>query len=196
MRSDIIPEIGEKIKDGKTGCIVFDFGAYFPYDDEIVFRIGVGLEKFTDQKTNHRYPNKNYHTISRTYGRKTSKIGYPYYIDITELTEREEQIMLLDLEFGSPYEATSNSVFPLQLNLTKDKPVCGLSLRFIVEEWRFNFTSYQWQDKGWIPIRWSNVADSEGIIPLNIADTNYKKAVELYDTTIEPLACKPEHLIL
>lgn len=66
------------------GCIIFDFGCYFPYSNvqDLIFDFHLGLESFSDKKMNHRYPNKSYQTISRKYGRKVSKLGYPYFFDI------------------------------------------------------------------------------------------------------------------
>lgn len=67
-------------------CIVFDFGCYFPYSNPevLVFDFSLGMETIKDYKLNKRYSNKCYQTISRKYGRKVSKVGYPYVMKINE----------------------------------------------------------------------------------------------------------------
>lgn len=191
-------EIYEKVKDGKTGCIIFDFGAYAPYDSNVVFKLGVGLDELSDQKINHRYPNKFYHTISRKYGRRISKIGYPYYIDLSDDMDIDEQLMSISIEYGNA-EETVTSIFLLQLNLTKDKPVCGLSLRLSVPEWKFRFeserVSYHESNRVWTPIRW-NTVPCENEILLNLAVSDEESLVNIYNTVIEPCSCKIEELMI
>lgn len=81
MKEEIISELKDKIADGKTGCIVFDFGIA-PFWDNIDIKLSLGSVELPDQKINHRYRNKSYYTITRKYGRKLSKIGYPYFFPL------------------------------------------------------------------------------------------------------------------
>lgn len=134
-------------------CILFDFGCYFPYSnfDVLTFEFNLGTEEFADYKINHRYPNKNWHTISKKYGRKLSKLGYPY---IMKLNEQEPMTLCLRVGIKEKYMTL---LFPIQTSMTKDKPICGLSLEYKFEESRFCFTSYEKEkedDLGWRPHRW------------------------------------------
>ena len=100
-------------------CIVFDFGCYFPYanSEVLTFDFALGMEEFNDYKINHRYPNKQHQTISKKYGRKVSKLGYPYIMKLSE-----QHPMLLCLKVGIK-EQYITMIFPLQTNMTKDKPI-------------------------------------------------------------------------
>ncbi|MFT9076318.1 hypothetical protein [Ethanoligenens sp.] len=120
-------------------CLVFDFGCYFPYSnfEMLTFNFSLGLEEFDDYKINHRYPNKNYHTISKKYGRKLSKIGYPY---IMKLDEQSPMLLCLKAGINKQY---ITMIFPVQTNMTKDRPVSGLSLRYDFDKSEFHFTSYK-----------------------------------------------------
>ena len=206
MYNSLNPEIREEISNpllsGKTGCIVFDFGAFFPYADDFSFTIGLGLETLPDQKLNHRYPNKNYYTITRKYGRKLSKVGYPYYFDLSEskFSEPENKQMFLlyvKTTIGKKTEIekskTVTAVFPLKPDLTKKKPVCSLSLRFNVEKMEYKFVSYEKKenDIGYIPIVWSNIP-KDNMIPLILSGeiNDEEKTMLMFNTVIEPPANK------
>ena len=82
---EVINELGEEISKGK-GCIVFDFACYFPYADQdfLIFKFKLGEEELEPYKYNHRYPNKDYVTISKKMGRRVSRIGYPVFVDLNE----------------------------------------------------------------------------------------------------------------
>lgn len=75
---EVINELGEEISKGK-GCIVFDF----PYADQdfLIFKFKLGEEELEPYKYNHRYPNKDYVTISKKMGRRVSRIGYPVFVN-------------------------------------------------------------------------------------------------------------------
>lgn len=120
-------------------CLVFDFGCYFPYSnfEILTFNFSLGLEEFDDYKINHRYPNKSYQTISKKYGRKVSKIGYPY---IMKLDEQSPMLLCLKVGIDKQYVTM---IFLVQTNMTKDRPVSGLSLRFDFDKSEFHFTSYE-----------------------------------------------------
>ncbi len=119
-------------------CIIFDFGCYFPYSnpDVLTFNFSIGMENFNDYKLNHRYFNKLYQTITRKYGRKLSRLGYPYVMKLNE-----QSLMLLRVNVGIK-ERYMSLIFPLQTHMTKDKPICKLSLNYIFDESRFYFRSH------------------------------------------------------
>ena len=136
-------------------CIVFDFGCYFPYKnvDDLVFGFSLGLEEFDDYKINHRYPNRLYETISRKYGRKVSKIGYPYIMKI-----EDQSPMILRVRVGLGKEKV-DYLFVLKTTMTRDKPICELSLRykFQRDEHLFLFFSQGRDESGAITRRiWRN----------------------------------------
>lgn len=212
QRELIINEIGDSLKNGHTGCIVFDFGCYFPYADRLKFDFHIGMEELPDKKLNHRYPNKCYQTISKTYGRRVSKAGYPYYFDIQE---GEEQLFLLAVEYGVyPKGAdeciTNKLLFPVKTNLTAEKPVCGLSLyfNFITKELRFGTCVKEENGlpfDGWTPRYWSNQPDEHkefGTEMLHFNEAADKFAdkqltlTRICSTTLEPSSVKVEDLFL
>lgn len=115
--------------DGANACVVFDFGIINPLDN-LDFSFSLGMEDITDIKLNRRYPNKIYRTISRKYGRKLSKVGYPYMI---KLKEKMNETWLLVVRVGE--KGTDNyleMVFPLEVHLSKEKPI--LYIQFLIDE--------------------------------------------------------------
>lgn len=173
-------------------CIVFDFGCYFPYSNVeiLTFGFSLGIVEFDDYKINHRYPNKNYQTISKKYGRKISKLGYPY---IMKLDEQKDQIpMLLRLRIGLKKQVL-NLVFPLLTDMTKDKPICGLSLHYDFDKSEFHFTSHEKaKDVGWYCHNWysckvesNRKCDNDIILnpPQSIGDDSN---MIVYDDIIKP----------
>ncbi len=126
------------IKDDE-GLIVFDFSCYFPYSnwEVLSFNFTLGEEKLEDKKINHRYPNHNYQTITRKYGRKLSKVGYPYVVKLND----QEQPMLLCVNVGL-LDNCVTLVFPIQTSLTKDRPVCKLVMRYDFENDGFYLKTY------------------------------------------------------
>lgn len=118
--------------DGANACVVFDFGIINPLDN-LDFSFSLGMEDITDIKLNRRYPNKMYRTISRKYGRKLSKVGYPYMI---KLKEKMNETWLLVVRVGE--KDTDNyleMIFPLEVHLSKEKPI--LNIQFLIDE-KFN----------------------------------------------------------
>lgn len=201
--NDIFIEISEQLQQGK-GCIVFDFGLYFPYrlneNDKLIYKFQLGMEELHDVKLNHRYPNKQYYTITKTYGRKLSKCGYPYFFD---LKEKEPFYALLNLTTGlviSGEEDYFNMIFPLEVQLTTERPVCGLSLRQNFDEGRIEFVSNKSDENGygWIPHYWSNVLLKEKGIDVTLLETPHKIGEKniIFDTTIRPFAEKANNLLL
>ena len=194
----ILQEVKDRLSDSKTGCIIFDFAAYFPYSNNLIFDITLGTNELPDQKLNHRYYwNKNFKTISRKYGRKVSKIGYPHFFPL------EDNIALLVVKVGvcKPNETDTNetikAILPLKLNLTKDDPICGLSLRLNVEKMEFDFKSYGKKNNGHIEImNWSSDPKIDNVIPLKIVNADKEFGSVLFCTPLEPFAVTPEELII
>ena len=169
-------------------CIVFDFGCYFPYSnfEILTFDFSLGMEEFCDYKINHRYPNKHYHTISKKYGRKVSKLGYPYIIKLSE-----QSPMLLCLKVGIK-EQYITAIFPIQTSMTKDKPICGLSLHYNFDKTEFCFTSCEKvTDGGWHLHRWLNYGMKDDrrsdndilLIPHRVNEDSYTL---IFDNIIKP----------
>lgn len=172
-------------------CIVFNFGCYFPYSNTevLTFEFSLGMKKFEDYKINHRYPNKCYQTISKKYKRKVSKIGYPYIFGLNE-----QNPMLLKFKIGFKDQCIT-SIFPIQTEMTKDKPICGLSMFYNFEEGRFHFFTYEKnEDGGWKRHNWYNYEISELtecdtlLSPPDIIEDSF---MIIYHDIITP---KPSHL--
>lgn len=202
MRNEIIDELSDKIKEGR-GCIVFDFGCYFPYSnwkDILTFKFELGAEKLDSYKLNHRYPNSGYATISKKTGRKLSKIGYPYFceLNVTHHT-------LLAIEFGIMSE-TVKLIFPIDFSLTDDLPVCGLTFHLNFKNFKdggkplFSFSSCckRTEDAGWDQFIWTNDDGKEQgertIImppPLSLEDSTL-----LYSNVLKPFPQKLGELLM
>ena len=135
-------------------CIVFDFGCYFPYENSEIlsFSFKWGLEEYEDIKLNKRYINKKCITISKKYDRKISKIGYPIIMKLNQ----QCKISLIQINIGIK-ENVINLIFPLSINMTKDKPYCKLSLRYNFTNHQFSFFSDKKNDNiGYNKYLWSN----------------------------------------
>lgn len=178
-------------------CIVFDFGCYFPYAnfEILTFDFSLGMEEFEDYKINHRYRNKNYQTISKKYGRKVSKVGYPYILKL------DEQIpFLLSLKVGIKKQYIT-IILPIETNMTKDKPICGLSLRYNFDKSQINFMSHEKNDNGgWYTHTWKNYqgendrkGDNDILLdpPCEISNNTI-----LYENVIEPCPVTFSNLLL
>lgn len=156
-REIIAAEIGKEIADGK-GCIIFDLGCFFPYtnQDVLTFDFKLGEEQLAPYKHNHRYPNNGYVTISKKTGRRVSKLGYPEFVELDQ-----EQIILLGIQVGIK-EKTIDLVFPVNVTLTKEKPVCALTFHFDFGKTEFDFSSaYKQEDGTWRDTRWTNREDAD-----------------------------------
>ncbi len=206
-RDAIIEEVGDRL-DGDTGCIIFDFSCYYPYQDGLIFDFQLGMDALSDKKLNHRYPNKHFHTISKKLGRKLSKIGYAHFVKLSDLIDGE-YVAILAIRFGA--EACNGEpadvrelLFPLRCRLTKEKPVCGLSMRFNIESASLMFITHYKKNKadiGFSNITWANQAYIENAaaefehIPIEGGkvlegdNLEFPKAL-LFDTVIEPVACE------
>ncbi len=195
----ISSEISEGIQKGK-GCIVFDFGCYFPYGNDLIFDFSLGGEKLTDKKLNHRYPNKAYHTISRKYGKRVSRIGYPYFFDFKETNPNT---WLLNLTVGMDSEENAvRLVFPLILNVTTEKPVCALSLKYNFIEQRFTFRTHKPSDDGigWKTCCWTNDdkfgSKETDVIKFETPEIIQNGSIVIYQNAITPVFCEMKRLLI
>ena len=118
---------------------MFYFECYFPYADQdfLIFKFKLGEEELEPYKYNHRYPNKDYVTISKKMGRRVSRIGYPVFVDLNE-----EYFFILEIEVGIKDYKTVKLDFPVIVKLTEEKPVCNLGFRFNFDAATFQFESY------------------------------------------------------
>jgi len=209
--NEIYDEISEQIEQGK-GCIIFDFGLFSQFrltDATMIFKFRLGEEQLPDMKLNHRYSNKCYYTITRKYGRRLSKCGYPYFFD---LDENEPFLALLCITFGyelNEKKETADMVFPLSVQLTKDRPACTLMMKLDFDEGKIEFISHIREKNDWIPHFWSNDAISEKRMqdagyqdrftflesPRQIDESNPRSPL-IFSTLIEPFAEKATELYL
>lgn len=148
-------ELEKEIAAGR-GCMVFDIACYFPYlnpEKKFTFEFSVNGENPKDVVLNHRYPNKKYYTISQKTGHKLSKIGYPLFVDLNEDTLST----FLQITIGYDDDVV-HLVFPLNVELTKECPVCGLSLRFDLDKKTLHIVSHRRmeKEKEWKSFRWQN----------------------------------------
>lgn len=173
-------------------CIVFDLACYFPYSNQeiLTFDFSLGMEEFTDYKRNHRYPNVGYETISKKYGKRVSKLGYPYIMKLDN-----QAPMLLVVKVGIKEECMS-LVFPVQTSMTKEQPVCGLTMRYMFDESKFSFITYKKAEDGcgWNVYRWFNHEIGEDakqpndvvLNPPHLVGSNEKKATIVYENILTP----------
>ena len=124
------------------GCLLFDIGIYFPYDNQdiVTFKY-VFLEEYNenleldkivyceDKKFNHRYPNKGYITLAKTYGRKVCPVGYPVVDTIENLNKYKFIIFELGIEEKCFYHC-----IPININLAENKPYNIIRININFEE--------------------------------------------------------------
>ncbi|MBO5237888.1 MAG: hypothetical protein J6B50_03840 [Lachnospiraceae bacterium] len=199
MHGEIVElELKDEVSKGK-GCIVFDLSCYFPYanQEDLYFDFQVGEEQLTDIKLNHRYPNHGYVTISKKVGRKLSKLGYPYFVELNT-----QQDILLTIKIGLKDDYIT-IVFPIHVTLTQDKPVCALSMKLSFDKMNFVFHSY-WKDEsgiGWHGTAWTNnVASISKLKERYVVEldtpTRLDKSVVIYHTVLEPVPQKLKDLLV
>lgn len=178
-------------------CIVFDFSCYFPYtnSNELTFNFSLGMEDFKDYKINNRYPNKYYQTISKKYGRKVSKIGYPYVMKLNEQVP-----MVLSLNIGIKDKCVT-LVFPIHTKMTKDKPICALKFHYMFDKHEFYFISYEktkdycYHQHIWRSYKAEDKIKNNEII-LNVSNIIDESNTIVYEDTIEPYELALQDLIL
>ena len=141
-------------------CIIFDFGCYFPYAnmDDLVFDFSLENQIFNDKKLNHRYPNKGYQTISRRYGKKVSRIGYPYIMNLNK-----QDLLSLVVKVGI-YDKIKILNFSIKTNMTKERPACALTMHYMFDKGDIRFISHVpdcdggWQQYNWVNYNPNNVS--------------------------------------
>lgn len=177
-------------------CIIFDFGCYFPYSNsnELTFDFSLGMEYFKDYKINNRYRNKYYQTISKKYGCKVSKIGYPY---VMKLNEQAPMLLTLNIGIKDKYVTL---VFPIHTKMTKDKPVCTLKFHYIFDKNEFYFISYEKEKDFYHQHIWSSYKAEDKIknneIILNVSKIIDDSNTIVYGNIIEPYELSLKDLLL
>lgn len=127
----IFPDIKET-----DGIINLNICVLFPYTNVEVLTFGFGLvndsvledvnddrEKwiYKDFIMNHRYPNKEFLTVSQKVGKKVSGIGYSIVGDIKTLNTN--RMLIMKIGIGDKYMWLC---FPLDFELTKVNPYISL----------------------------------------------------------------------
>lgn len=132
MDLELLEKEMKEFGDGANACVVFDFGI-INYSknlrENLDFSFSLGMEEMTDIKINRRYPNKTYRTITKKYGRKLSKVGYPYMLKINNTID---ETWLLVVKVGE--KETDNyleMMFPVEVHLSKEKPI--LRIQFLID---------------------------------------------------------------
>ncbi|EPB9414603.1 hypothetical protein ACRTAI_002963 [Clostridium perfringens] len=179
-------------------CIVFDLGCYFPYSNanELTFDFALGMEQFNDYKINSRYPNKYYKTISRKYGRKVSKIGYPY---VMKLNEQNPILLCLNIGVKDKYITL---IFPIHTKMTKDKPICALKFHYIFDENKFYFISHEkskelsYHQHIWKNYKSENETNNDNEILLNVLSIDKDSNTIIYEDIVEPYSLSLQDLLV
>lgn len=150
-----------KLKEDEC-CIVFDIGCYYPYEDadHLFFDFEFDGQIFNDKVINHRYPNKSYQTITKKYGRRLSKVGYPYIFKLDN-----QRLKMLHVKIGLQAEGIKEQHItlniPIETHMTKNKPACALTLHYLFDKDKFIFTSEERAEEGWQPYEWINYDKKE-----------------------------------
>lgn len=181
------------------GCIIFDLSCYFPYieQDKLTIDFSIGLEKCDDIKLNHRYPNKSYITVSKKNGKKLSKMGYPYFCELGKPIP-----MLLKINIGfTDEEDTITYIFPVEVELTKEKPVCYLTFRQNFETSFIQlFTTYHCEGGGWRTITWTNDEKEDNYKGMKTIFLQPPSMIDdgifVYQDVITPIAQKVDELLI
>ena len=203
MGSEIImEELRDEVQKGK-GCIVFDFGCCLPpVDVDWIFRLSfgkeiIGEEVAPNQKLNHRYPNKSYITISKKNGRKVSKVGYPFHVDLQD-KDINTNAWCLKIEVGFRNDEQNDTAltlfFPIKLHLTEENPVCGLTFHYFFEKGGFIFYTRKCGENGIEERKYGDdIFGTKDVQPLSEPTQAGEYTLVYYDD-IQPTACKLEEL--
>ena len=205
MKRTILEELKPQLDQGK-GCILFDFGVYFPYhlrdDERLIFEIRLGEEKMPEYKLNHRYNNKAYYTISRKKEKGLYHSGYPYFFDLNGEDPFTAILCIRTGIFQKNEEKTVDILFPLIFQPTKERPAAALSLRYIFDDGILNFTSYTKDETqtGWNVHYWSNrkksVKCDDNYTYLEVAEANKEEMYCVYAPFIELIPQRVEDLVV
>ena len=136
---DVVKE--EIQSEPNMGCLIMDLSAYFPFIDqevcELEFRYWFENGEFvqpSDYRLNHRFNNISYRTLTKKYGRRVSRLGYPIFVSLKNAKERT---FFLELKFclnHSWYKSEFYMLLPMKLNMTEEKPVVFLEIRYLMDE--------------------------------------------------------------
>lgn len=191
---EYVEEIQPELDEG-FGCIILDLGCYFPYvqQNELIFYFTIGMDRPTDFKLNHRYPNRGYMTISKKIGRKVSKLGYPYFCKLG----KQEMFFTIHVGFGNNEICL---LFPLEVTLTKESPVCGLNFYYNFDESTFSFcTNGKNNNLGWSGTKWTNDFNcepkGENVIILDSPELVNDNTL-LFSNVLMPIPQKIEDLMI
>ena len=196
----IINELEHEIVYNKKGCIVINAGIFFPYlngsENPLIFSIDINRNPLKNTKLNHRYPNRRYYTITRKYGRRVSKIGYPYFINLSDKPQR----LLLTIHVGVG-EKVINICVPVVVHLTEDLPCCSLNLNFMFETCEFSIISYRKDEDGWYYYSWTaakevNVKKHEHGESIGTPTIDIKTHTLFFQREITPFPQKMEDLFV
>lgn len=134
MNGEMIVEDVKKIlftDELKPGLVILDISVLFPFANQNIFRLHVGLsddmdskERFEDIVFNHRYANHHYLTMSKKNGRRVSKSGYPINDTVSALNGKK----YLLIDFGIGNSEKIHIVVPVTFLLSESAPAAGLSL--------------------------------------------------------------------
>lgn len=142
--------------DGQA-CLILDGGVFCENEDEksIDFTIDIDGERLPDSVVNHRYPNTSYHTFTKKYGRRRCKVGYPILFEFDE-NGRVSKTIQLNVHVKTS-DHSLNITIPVKLDLTREKPVCGLTFYIYFNSLLLRFFSYEFDTKSgfWNQHEWA-----------------------------------------
>ena len=195
---DRIEEVQAELNNNR-GCIIFDLSCYFPYlkQDKLTINFSINSKKYDDIKLNHRYPNKNYVTVSKKNGRKLSKMGYPYFCELNKPISVQLQI---NIGFTDEKD-TITYIFPVEAELTKEKPVCYLSFN---QNFKNSFiellTTYCVKNGYWETITWTNDIETDKYKEIKTIFLQTPNMIDdntfMYQDIITPIAQKIDELLI
>lgn len=197
LPKDVMKELDNEALEGR-GCIILDLACYFPYSNQEVLTFDFRLDDEDPEpyRLNHRYPNNGYVTVSKKMGRRLSKLGYPFFVHLDR-----QQSLLLSVIAGIGDDAME-FIIPIHVTLTKDMPVCALSMHFDFDKKEFDFSSNRcvdpkgaWKRKVWL---------SHGHSPMEREKTEYlgqpdvytDSNIVVYHDPVKPYPQKIEELAL
>ncbi len=129
-----------------NGCLVIDYSCYFPYANQEDVKLGLKIngEGVGDCKLNHRYPNKDYVTLSKTYGKKVCSHGYPIIIPFNQKGKKIDITIAMTIGKGK----TTEIEFPVVMWPTEEKPHSLLRIVWSINEEEKNGGSFYMESSG------------------------------------------------
>ena len=121
-----------------------------------------------------------------------SKLGYPYVMKLDE-----QDLMLLKIKVGL-CENTNTLIFPIQTNMTQDRPTCVLSMYYIFDEMKVRFMSHEdSKDGGWHQHNWYNYMPAESIGENESLITGKMEGDRIiYHDVIKPFPSSKDNLLI